>query len=128
MHVLVDTHSFLWFLDGSTELSNNARQVIADINNQVSVSIATLWEIAIKVNIGKLQLTRPFHEFITAQLALTKIEVLSVKLDHLIVVANLPLHHRDPFDRLLIAQAVTENLAIVSKDAIFPRYNVTLIW
>jgi PIN domain nuclease of toxin-antitoxin system len=102
--------------------------MIADINHQVFVSIATLWEIAIKVNIGKLQLTRPFHEFITAQLVATKIEVLPVKLEHLIAVANLPLRHRDPFDCLLIAQASTEGLPIISKDSVFPKYGVSLIW
>ncbi|MEZ4862655.1 MAG: type II toxin-antitoxin system VapC family toxin [Caldilineaceae bacterium] len=128
MHIIVDTHSFLWFLSGSAELSNDARQIIADTNNQVSVSVAALWEIAIKVNIGKLELTRPFHEFIPEQLAVTKIEILPITLEHLAIVANLPLHHRDPFDRLLIAQAIAESLPIVSKDSIFPQYGINLIW
>ena len=104
------------------------RQLIANSENEVWLSIVSLWEIAIKVSIGKLTLRQPFAELISKQLVLNDIEILPIGLDDLNLVTNLPFHHRDPFDRLIIAQAVTKELPIVGKDTQFLNYPVELIW
>ncbi|MBF2014049.1 MAG: type II toxin-antitoxin system VapC family toxin [Rivularia sp. T60_A2020_040] len=107
MKILLDTHTFLWFINDSQELSRNAVEVLeSDVD--LLLSIASLWEIAIKVNLKKLTLPDTYETFIPQQIILNSIEILPVKLKHLAVVANLALNHRDPFDRLLIAQAIAE--------------------
>jgi PIN domain nuclease of toxin-antitoxin system len=128
MRLLLDTHSFLWFINGRSELSISAKRHIVDLNNQVFVSVVSLWEIAIKVSIGKLILSRPFTELIPEQLEITEIEQLPVKVEHLSLLTTLPFHHRDPFDRLIIAQSLVEKLSIVSRDPVFHRYNADLLW
>lgn len=128
MRLLLDTHTFLWFITGNRKLSKHARFLIDDLNNQVLVSIASLWEIAIKSSIGKLKLLRPFDELIPEQLALNNIDILPIEFDHLTALTTLPLHHRDPFDRIIIAQAMTDGLFIISKDQAFDNYGVQLIW
>ncbi len=128
MRLLLDTHSFLWFIAGDEQLSAVAREIIADMDNEVLLSVASLWEIAIKVSLGKLTLGKPFEELIPEQLVLNNIDVLPIGLDDLSLVATLPLHHRDPFDRLIIAQAITGELPIVGKDSAFTQYPVDLIW
>lgn len=128
MRLLLDTHSFLWFIGGDERLSEVARELISDIDNEVLLSLGSLWEIAIKVSIGKLALGKPFEELIPEQLVLNEIAVLPIGLDDLSLVAKLPFHHRDPFDRLIIAQAITGELPIVGKDAEFTQYSVELIW
>jgi PIN domain nuclease of toxin-antitoxin system len=125
---LLDTHSFLWFIAGDSRLSETARRFIADPQNTVLVSTASLWEIAIKVSIGKLALAQPYGELIPQQLERQRIGVLGVELPHLAAVATLPLHHRDPFDRLIIAQALTESVPVVSIDGAFDAYSVRRIW
>jgi PIN domain nuclease of toxin-antitoxin system len=125
---LLDTHSFLWFIAGDSRLSETARRFIADPQNTVLVSRASLWEIAIKVSIGKLGLAQPYGELIPQQLEHQRIGVLRVELPHLAAVATLPLHHRDPFDRLIIAQALTEIVPAVSIDGAFDAYSVQRIW
>ena len=128
MRLLVDTHSFLWFITGSEELSEGARQRIADLANHVFVSSASLWEIAVKTRLGRLTLARPFAELIPEQLRLNAMEVLPIEVPHLAALITLPWHHRDPFDRLLIAQALAEGLPIVSRDTVFPAYPVQVLW
>ena len=128
MRLLLDTHSFLWFIAGSAKLSERARVQVEDLDNAVYLSVASLWEIAIKVSIGKLSLSRPYEELIPEQLEHNEIEVLTINLEHLAVLTRLPLHHRDPFDRLIITQAMVEDLPIVGKDDDFERYPVRLIW
>jgi PIN domain nuclease of toxin-antitoxin system len=125
--MLLDTHTFLWFINDSPELSDNAAELLeSDVNPLLS--IASLWEIAIKVNIGKLTLPDDYERFIPQQIALNNLEVLPISLEHLTVVSKMPLHHRDPFDRLLIAQSITENIPIISADAQFDRYSVSRKW
>ena len=102
--------------------------MIADIGNEVLLSVASLWEIAIKTSLGRLTLGRPFEELIPEQLILNRIEILPIGLDDLGEVVKLPFHHRDPFDRLIIAQAVRKELPIVGKDGEFAIYPVRLIW
>ncbi len=128
MRVLVDTHSFLWFITADPNLSTPARTVLEDLDNEIFVSVASLWEIAIKSSLGKLELTKPFGELFPQQLALCEIEMLGIHLSHLITLTGLPLHHRDPFDRMIIAQAMTENLVVLTKDSAFPEYPIRVVW
>jgi PIN domain nuclease of toxin-antitoxin system len=128
MKLLLDTHAFLWFINNDPRLSSTAIALITNQANERYLSIASLWEIAIKVGIGKLQLPQPFEQFITEQLAINKTVVLDLRIDHLSPLTNLPQHHRDPFDRLLIVQAIVENLILVSADSAFRSYPVQRIW
>lgn len=128
MKLLLDTHTFLWFLDGSPQLSPHARGLIEDGTNDVFLSVGSLWEMAIKVSLGKLTLAQPFETLIPAQLALNVIQVLGISVDHTARIVTLPFHHRDPFDRLLIAQALVEGMPIVGVDAAFDAYGVTRLW
>jgi PIN domain nuclease of toxin-antitoxin system len=128
MKLLLDTHTFLWFVIGSSNLSANARALIEDAANEKFLSVACLWEIAIKLSIGKLTLSAPFAVLISQQLGLNGLELLNITIEHAAVVAGLPFHHRDPFDRLLIAQAMVEKMPIVSIDTTFDTYPVTRLW
>ncbi len=128
MKLLLDTHSFLWFIGGGSKLSMNARMLIEDVSNQSMLSVASLWEMAIKVSIGKLSLGQPFETLIPQQMSLNGIGMLEISFPHTVVVATLPVYHRDPFDRLLIAQAIVEQIPIVSCDPAFDRYTITRLW
>lgn len=128
MRVLLDTCAFLWFIGGSERLSRSARDLMEDFDNRLHLSIASLWEIAIKISIGKLELARPFAALIPEQLEEHRIKLLQIYPDHLSRLLDLPLHHRDPFDRLIIAQAICERLPIISCDQAFSAYPVKLIW
>lgn len=126
--LLLDTHSFLWFVTADPKLSASAQRAIAIGSNEPLLSVASVWEIAIKVSIGRLPLPEPLHTFIPEQLRINRVEVSPIELRHTFEVARLPLHHRDPFDRLLIAQAMVESLPIISADAVFDNYPVQRIW
>lgn len=128
MKLLLDTHAFLWFFIGHPSLSGKARASIEDESNEKFFSIASLWEIAIKVSVGKLTLSKPFDEIFPEQLANNGIDLLGITTAHVSAITNLPSHHRDPFDRLLIAQAMTEQMQVVSADAAFDNYGVTRLW
>ncbi|GIV62576.1 MAG: twitching motility protein PilT [Rhodothermaceae bacterium] len=128
MRLLLDTHSFLWFIGGDERLSARAREVIADMGKEAYLSVASLWEMAIKINLGKLRLPRPFGVFVPEQIMLNEIKILHAELPHMARYIELPLHHRDPFDRLLAAQAYVEGMTVVSKDEVFARYEVDLLW
>jgi PIN domain nuclease of toxin-antitoxin system len=128
MKLLLDTHTFIWFIMGSPNLSTRARALIEDVANEQFLSVASLWEIAIKLSIGKLTLSSPFDVLIPPQLSLNGFELLNIEIEHAAVVATLPFHHRDPFDRLLIAQAMVENMSIVSIDAVLDAYPVARLW
>lgn len=128
MNIILDTHSFLWFVDGNAKLSTEARAVIEAPEHTRFVSIASMWEMAIKYSMNRLQLALPFHLFIAHQLTENDMTVLNITLDHTAMVAELPFHHKDPFDRLIIAQALVEQLPIVSVDEQFDAYGVARIW
>src|SRR5881394_53712 len=128
MKLLLDTHAFLWFIMGSANLSVNARALIEYTSNERFLSVASLWEIAIKTSLGKLTLSAPFDKLIPAQLDLNGIDLLNIQVDHLSTLATLPFHHRDPFDRLVIAQAIVEKLTVISLDGGFDLYGVTRRW
>lgn len=128
MRLLLDTHSFLWFVTEDPKLSISARRIIATGSNELLLSVACVWEIAIKVSIGRLPIPAPLDTFIPEQLRINRIGLLPIELKHIFEVTRLPLHHRDPFDRLLIAQALTEGLPIVSADPAFDSYSVQRPW
>ena len=126
MPVLLDTHAFLWWCQDSPELSPRARKTIT--NNDCFVSFASFWEIAVKVSIDKLRLPAEPAKYITDQMSLNGFEQLEISFRQLMRCAALPRHHGDPFDRLLVAQAQEEKIAIVSRDAAFDAYGTKRIW
>jgi PIN domain nuclease of toxin-antitoxin system len=128
MRLLLDTHTLLWWLTENSSLPPSARKLIAHKNNDVLVSAASAWEIATKVRLGKLPIAVDLaHDFI-AYLEQERFETLAVSADHGIRAGLLPGPHKDPFDRMLIAQALAENLAIVSNDVVFDGYGVKRVW
>ena len=120
MNYLIDTHTFLWYISDDPQLSIRAKNAINDPNSTNQVSIASLWEIAIKISKGNLELTKPF-ETLDQQLAINGFELLPVLFDHTVQLCSLPHHHGDPFDRIIIAQAITEKFTVISKDKNFPN-------
>lgn len=128
MNLLLDTHTFLWFIGGSGNLSSTARSLVGDEANQPFLSIASLWEIAIKLSIGKISLVQPFEDLIPQQMDLNGIKQLDIALNHVVNVAELPFHHRDPFDRLLISPAIVEKMPIVGADTSFDAYGIERLW
>jgi PIN domain nuclease of toxin-antitoxin system len=128
MKLLLDTHTLLWFIAGSPSLSADARTSIEDRANEKLVSIASIWETAIKVSIGKMTLSAPFGDLFPHQLQINGFDLLPIKIGHAATVTALPFHHRDPFDRLLAAQTIEEKLTLVSADDIFDGYGVTRLW
>ena len=128
MRLLLDTHAFLWFIMGSPNLSPAARALVEDGANERFLSVASLWEMAIKVSIGRLTLSAPYDVLIPDQLSLNGIELLGIEVAHAAAVSTLPFHHRDPFDRLLIAQALVEGMSVISIDAAFDSYSVKRLW
>lgn len=128
MPLLLDTSSFLWFVAGSDKLSGKAKELMEDFDNELVLSVGSLWEMAIKVSIGKLEMLREFDEFIPEKLEENEIEILHVRLAHLSEMMKLPFHHRDPFDRLIIAQSISENLPVIACDGIFKEYPVEIRW
>jgi PIN domain nuclease of toxin-antitoxin system len=117
MQLLLDTHTFIWFISGDQALPQKALDAIKNTENKCYISIASIWEIAIKFSLKKLELKSDFD-----------IEVLQITFQHLQKIINLEFHHRDPFDRLIIAQAIVENLTIITKDENFSRYTDSLFW
>lgn len=128
MKALLDTSAFLWIIASSERLGANARNYISDLNNELLLSVASLWEISIKASLNKLELLRPFEQLIPDQLEKNAIGILPIEISHLSELMRLSFHHRDPFDRLIIAQGISEKLPIISNDAAFLNYSVDLIW
>jgi len=127
MKLLLDTHTFLWFIDDSPQLSQKGKTLL-EADNELLLSIASLWEIAIKLRLGKLTVAVPIEVLMTQQLTQNDIALLPITVAPLMIVSTLPLHHRDPFDRLLIAQAMVEQMPIVSADPAFDAYPVQRLW
>lgn len=128
MTILLDTHAFLWFVAGDPKLSAPARAWIEDPGNRVLLSVASLWEIVVKASVGKLPLGKTVAELVRDDVQGNDIELLPVQVGHLVTLAGLPLHHRDPFDRLLIAQSRTEGAPLVSADAAVDAYGISRLW
>ncbi|MBI4821925.1 MAG: type II toxin-antitoxin system VapC family toxin [Deltaproteobacteria bacterium] len=127
MKLLLDTHAFLWFVAGDEKLSPAARTSIEQGETRI-LSVASLWEMAIKASIGKLRLDLPFEELVERHVRPNGIELLGIEIRHVSRVAALPFLHRDPFDRLLVAQALGEGLVVVSADESFDAYGVARVW
>lgn len=128
MRVLLDTHTFLWWISDDERLSQKARRTIADGATEVLFSAVSSWEIVVKAALGRLEIPEPTSKFITAQLQANAFGVLPLHLAHTLAVQELPDHHQDPFDRLLMAQAVSERIPLVSGDRRIARYQVRVIW
>ena len=128
MRILLDTHTLIWFFAGDSQLSATARILIEDEDNHKLVSIASIWEIAIKESKGLLNLSVPFEDYIRQKLSLEDFNLLNINLDHLNAIVTMPFHHKDPFDRLLIAQSMVEGIPILSKDSAFDAYSINRIW
>lgn len=128
MKYLVDTHAFLHMTSDPNRLSRKAKGVIEDRDSELLLSAASVWEMAIKCSLGKLELAAPLAEFVREQLLATQTSVINVTADHASGVVALPFHHRDPFDRLLVAQASSESIAIISADRVFGRYGINRVW
>jgi PIN domain nuclease of toxin-antitoxin system len=128
MRLLLDTHTFLWWINNDPLLSDSARVAISSERNECFLSLASCWELAIKANIGKLRLTKPVERFIPEELTANDFQLLSIDFRHIAKVETLPFHHRDPFDRLLVAQVLTEKMTIISADSVLTEYGVKRIW
>ena len=127
MQYLIDTHALLWFARKSPQLSNESHSIISNIKNDIFISNVSIWEIAIKMKIGKLNFEMSIEE-LCQYVTNLQFQWLSVDREHIIETLSLPLHHRDPLDRLLIAQANVENLTIITKDQHFSKYDVDIFW
>lgn len=126
MRLLLDTHTFLWFVMGNALLSEQARMLIEAAENTKYLSMASLWEMAIKVSIGKMRLGLPLPVFLANHLS--GITIMPIELAHVTRVSSLPFHHRDPFDRMIIAQSLVEQVPIVGVDSVFNDYGVQRLW
>ncbi len=131
MNLLLDTHSFLWYYKGASDLSTDALHLIESPENDFFISIVSLWEIAIKNSLGKLELDATLSTFFK-DVVQKGFNLMPIDLSHIVQSAALPFHHRDPFDRLIIGQAIVEKMPVVTKDALFEPYclsaNLQLIW
>ncbi len=128
MRFLLDTHTFIWFVTDSQRLSDRSKQLIEDDYNEKFLSPASIWEMAIKHSMGKLNFGTSFPQFIEQQIGLNSMDLLPIEISHINVVSTLAFHHRDPFDRLLISQALVENIPILSVDKAFDAYPIQRIW
>jgi PIN domain nuclease of toxin-antitoxin system len=128
MRLLLDTHAFLWFIQGSQNLSETARNLIEDQGNQKLLSIASLWEMSIKMSIGKLDVGMTIAELVSREVYGNDFEVLAIQANHLDELTKLVFYHKDPFDRLIIAQALAERMPVLTRDEAFGRYAASLLW
>lgn len=128
MRVLVDTHVFLWWVEGDRALPAKARAALANQDNECLFSLVSAWELAIKAGLGKLKLAIPVRRYVVENVAANGFRMLDIRMAHIGRVESLAQHHGDPFDRLLIAQALEEELPVVSADSVFRDYGVKRIW
>jgi len=128
MKLLLDTHTFLWLDNEPEKLSSQMRTTFQDRTNSILLSVVSIWEMQIKHQLGKLRLDLPISEMVESQQRVNDIEVINITFAHVLRLDELPVYHRDPFDRLLIAQANSEDAILVSKDPKFSRYSVNVLW
>jgi len=128
MKLLLDTHTFIWWDSEPTKLSTKVLALCQNQENTLILSVASVWEMQIKSQLGKIKLNLPLEELIESQHKINSIEILPITLEHILALEGLPSHHKDPFDRLLIAQANKERAVLVSCDSIFAEYPVSLLW
>jgi PIN domain nuclease of toxin-antitoxin system len=128
MNLLLDTHTFIWWDSEPAKLSTQALALCQDPENSLILSVASLWEMQIKLQLGKLRLALPLGQIIESQQQTNQIEILPITMPHVFALGNLPSHHKDPFDRLLIAQAIVEDATLVTGDRMFSEYPVNVAW
>ena len=128
MRVLIDSHVLIWYVDQDNLLSPASHAAISDPTNDLLLSAGSIWEIGIKVGLGKIILTQPFKPWINQAISDLDVTVLPLSVEYVDVQSNLPKHHGDPFDRLIVAQAIVEQVAIISADANLDAYGITRIW
>lgn len=128
MRLLLDTHTFLWFILDDPQLSAKADALISDPSNDIDVSPASYWEIAIKISVKKYSLPEPYEVFMEREITANNFRILHIEPGHTAAVSKMPFHHRDPFDRLIVAQAMVEQIAVVSYDAVLDAYGITRLW
>jgi len=128
MKVLLDTHTFLWWVTDDLKLSSRVRKIISDGKNELFLSAVSGWEIAIKAQLGRIQIPDKPQTFISEQMVANAIQGLPIQISHAVHIYNLPTHHRDPFDRMLVAQAQLEKLPILTDDPQISQYPVKVIW
>jgi len=128
MKLLLDSHAFLWFLAGDSRLSEEARVAIENRSNERYLSLASIWELAIKHSLGRLRTEPTFAELIATEMPRNRIILQPIVLSHVLKVVDLPFHHRDPFDRLLAAQCLVEGWSMVSGDVILDAYGIIRVW
>lgn len=127
MNLILDTHTFMWFVNGDKNLTTKVRATIENPSNFGYISIASLWEMAIKISLGKLAINDPFEHVLT-HIYENGFEILPITFEHTLVISELEFYHKDPFDRLIVAQAMIEKMTIISKDEAFDDYKVTRLW
>ena len=128
MRCILDTHAFLWYMHDDPRLSDYARELFLDATNEVLLSVASLWEMAIKASLGRLELHLPFPELVDQEILGNGMELLPILPTHIEEVSRLPVYHKDPFDRLIIAQAMAEGLPVITRDGAFSSYDITVLW
>ncbi|HEY9798881.1 MAG TPA: type II toxin-antitoxin system VapC family toxin [Leptolyngbyaceae cyanobacterium] len=128
MKLLLDTHVLVWWSSSSERLSTKVYNLITDPSNTLMFSIASVWEIQIKYQLGKLNLSSQLPNLIESQQRINKLQILPIELAHIYALDGLPNHHRDPFDRIVIAQAIVENIPLLSADTVFDAYSIQKIW
>ncbi|MDQ6958873.1 MAG: type II toxin-antitoxin system VapC family toxin [Mariprofundaceae bacterium] len=128
MRLLLDTHTFIWAATLDERLSSKAKTLLLDSDNELLLSTASIWEMAIKTSLGKLILKQPIEQTINEQIQINGLQILNIESAHALAMASLPWHHRDPFDRLLICQGKLENLIILGRDSVMDAYGVDRVW
>ncbi|MBA7556422.1 hypothetical protein ES705_49130 [subsurface metagenome] len=127
MNILLDTHALIWFLNGDSQLSDKAITEIKNIDNDKIISIASIWEIAIKISLNKFRFDKGFKKLFEL-IEENGFEILPISFEHTLIVSNLEFIHRDPFDRILVSQCKSDNLVIITKDENIKKYNIKTIW
>ena len=128
MKAILDSHSFYWFAEDAPQMSDDIKRLIENAQTESFLSVASVWELAIKAASGKLLLASPPEIYFAGVIQTNGFALLPITFDHVLLAAKLPMHHRDPFDRLIIAQSLLENIPIISVDTVFDAYGVTRIW
>ncbi|ELS01802.1 hypothetical protein Xen7305DRAFT_00015080 [Xenococcus sp. PCC 7305] len=128
MNLLLDTHVFIWWTISPNRLSKKASDLIVDPNNNLFLSLASVWEMQIKTQLGKLHFDLSLAELIKKQQEVNNLYLLPIEITHIYNLSNLPNHHRDPFDRLLMAQGLVEKISVISVDKVFDKYSIDRIW
>ena len=128
MKYLIDTHTLLWIVTKNKKLSKKVKDIYLNSENQIFISLASLWEMAIKINLKKLSINEPLKDFVKNQIKNNDINILDIKTKHILLLENLPYYHMDPFDRLIISQSINEQIPLLSFDKVFDKYSIKRIW